>query len=436
MFRRCFRRLGPTVEDAYGSTGSSIKGGASRSLTSFQFLVDRNRPGALADALSIMKNNQVSVSYITSRPLPYESKSPNITIFVEVGGVATSAPVAGALDELRKTHGHVQVISTYDTPWYPTVVDELDRLDQSTLAAGSDLVDDPQNPHPGFHDKEYRERRRMITEAAKTYKHGQALPSIAYTAAESATWAAVWDKLTAMHQTHACEQFNKIFGLLVETGVVRRDTPPALQDVSDFLCERSGFIIRPVTGLLTSRDFLNALAFRVFYSTQYLRHHSQPLYTPEPDLIHEIMGHAPLFADADFANFSQCIGKASLGASDADIERLARCYWYSVEFGLCRQRNGVRAYGAGLLSSFGELEYCLTSAPQLVPWDPFVAAEETFPITKYQPKYFVAESFADAQKKMLVFTDSLNKPFNLYYNETARRFSTYSKLREFVSGSS
>lgn len=138
--------------------------------------------------------------------------------------------------------------------------------------------------------------------------------------------------------------------------------------------------------------------------------------------------HAPLFADPDFADFSQEIGLASLGASDDDIKKLATCYWHSVEFGLLRDKKDpskVKAYGAGLLSSFGELEYSCTGKdssdkspppPKLHPWEPKVAAVTEYPITTYQPNYFVAESFADAKAKMRTFCESLARPFYARYN--------------------
>jgi phenylalanine-4-hydroxylase len=168
--------------------------------------------------------------------------------------------------------------------------------------------------------------------------------------------------------------------------------------------------------LLSSRDFLAGLAFRVFHSTQYIRHSSRPLYTPEPDVCHEIIGHVPLFADPAFAEFSQEIGLASLGASDDYVKQLATCYWFTIEFGLCMEKNGkMKAFGAGLLSSFGELEYCLTDKPEKADFDPAITGVTDYPITEYQPKYYVTKSFEDAQRKMREFANTIPKSFTARY---------------------
>ncbi|OSX70565.1 hypothetical protein BU14_0720s0005 [Porphyra umbilicalis] len=162
---------------------------------------------------------------------------------------------------------------------------------------------------------------------------------------------------------------------------------PPLGGVDAWLRDRSGWSVRPVAGLLSPRDFLNGLGVKVFHATQYIRHPSVPAYTPEPDVIHELLGHAPLLATPAFARLNEAIGTASRAASDAAIERLARLYWFTVEFGLLRGAPPpaapaapapaaaaaasptaaagapaappppppYRAYGAGLLSSPGEL---------------------------------------------------------------------------------
>ena len=123
---------------------------------------------------------------------------------------------------------------------------------------------------------------------------------------------------------------------------------------------------------------------------------------------------------------------ASLGASEEDILKLARCYWHSVEFGLCREDGQNKAYGAGILSSFGELEYAckertpdevpgigedgMPTCPEIKAWDPAVAAMQDFPITTYQPVYFLAESLHDAKMKMRKYCEDLPRPFFAFYN--------------------
>ncbi|CAJ0651330.1 6586_t:CDS:2, partial [Entrophospora sp. SA101] len=124
-------------------------------------------------------------------------------------------------------------LKTVSTPWFPRKKSDLDTFADKVLEMGEDLDSD----HPGANDPEYRVRRAQITRIAKTHKSGQPIPTVEYTTREIETWGAV------------------------------------------FQC--TGFTLRPVMGLLTSRDFLNGLAFRVFHSTQYIRHHSKPFYTPE-----------------------------------------------------------------------------------------------------------------------------------------------------------
>jgi phenylalanine-4-hydroxylase len=403
-----------SFEEQYSSKGSNIQGGQPSKFTSIHVGVDRYQVGGLLHVLEPFRRHGINLEHIQSRQVPLRSTNTVTSVYLHCAATTDEPGLKSALDEIRAMNLPItNVVGSWDIPWFPTCAADLDKLDQNTLSAGSDLADDPNDPHPGFNDKEYRQRRSAIVENAMSYKHGQPLPTVEYSDKENATWTVVWDKLTALHPTHACQQYRNAFPLLIENANFRRDKVAQIGDLSAFLQNTTGFTIRPVAGLLSTRDFLNALAFSVFYSTQYIRHHSKPLYTPEPDVIHELMGHAPLFADHDFAAFSQEIGMWSLGASDEDIDKLGKLYWYSVEFGLCKEGNGVRAYGAGLLSSFGELEYCLTSKPKKLAWDPWAASTLEFPITTYQPTYFVAESFADAKAKLRLWGRSLDRPFRI-----------------------
>jgi len=369
--------------------------------------------GELAESLNIFKKHQVNLLGIESRS---SIKVPGYEIMVEVD--TSSGNVDNALAELRKEASYFQLISreykdkASTVPWFPRHIQDLDRFANQILSYGSELESD----HPGFTDPVYRARRTEFADIAFNYKHGTPIPFVEYTAKEKGVWQEVYTNLTRLYKTHACYEHNHVFPLLEENCGYSEDNIPQLQTVSDFLKSVTGFQLRPVAGLLSSRDFLAGLAFRVFHSTQYIRHHTRPNYTPEPDICHELLGHAPLFADPAFAQFSQEIGLASLGAADEYIEKLATCYWFTVEFGLCRQNGQLKAFGAGLLSSYGELEWCLSGKPELQSFEPKKTGIQKYPITEHQPLYFVTESFEDAKAKMIDFASSIPRPFGVRYD--------------------
>ncbi|KAF9347212.1 hypothetical protein BGX26_001287 [Mortierella sp. AD094] len=379
-----------------------------------------DKAGSLDDCLATIKSMQISLTHIESRPSKTAEWDYDFIIDFNVVNVEQVCQVAKSLESFAK---QVQIINNGDalgtsakvpdsTPWFPRKLTDLDAFTDKVGKIGEGHASN----RPGADDVAYSARRAEIAKNAKTYKTGRPIPYLDYSQVEIETWTVVYNKLTSMFPTHACKEYQDGFSLLAENCGYGLHQIPQLEVVSNFLKSRSGFTLRPVKGLLTSRDFLNGLAFRVLHATQYIRHHSNPLFTDEPDICHELLGHAPLFADPDFADFSQEIGLASLGASYRDMKRLTTIYWFTVEFGLCRQGDQIRAYGGGLLSSFGELEYCLSDKPEIRPFEPTKVAQQKFPYSEYQPVYFVTESFKDAKMRVREFTKSLSRPFSVRYN--------------------
>jgi phenylalanine-4-hydroxylase len=384
----------------------------------------KDQPGALHDVLKYFWKNDINISRIESRPMRIANgETGTFDFFVDFespgsGDLKTSK----LLTDIDPLTSKVMLLDPSEVFWFPRHINELDLIANRVLDAGTDLESD----HPGFNDPTYRARRKVLAKVAREYVQGTPIPVIDYTPAETETWAVVWDRMEPLLDTYACKEYKDNFAAMRKNCGYSRDNIPQQQDITDYLLDQTGFRMRPVAGLLSSRDFLNGLAFRVFFSTQYIRHSSMPLYTPEPDICHELLGHAPMFLNKDFADFSQEIGLASLGATDDDIQRLAMCYWFSVEFGLCKEEGSetYKAYGAGLLSSFGELEYACApyrpaggtdERPEILPWDPLVAGGTAFPITKYQPKYFLADSLNDAKLKMRSYCEELKRPFFCKY---------------------
>ncbi|CAH3147305.1 unnamed protein product [Porites lobata] len=366
--------------------------------------------GSLARALKLFEAHKVNMSHIESRPSK-RSKT-EYDFFVDCEEIQ-GPRLTNFVDALKDQALSITVHSEEGgVPWFPRKIADLDKFANRVLSYGAELDSD----HPGFTDQVYRARRKEFADIAFNYKHGEPIPEVTYTAAEIKTWNVVFSELTKLYPTHACREHNYVWPLLAQNCGYRLDNIPQQEGVSRFLKECTGFSLRPVAGLLSSRDFLAGLAFRVFHATQYIRHGSTPMYTPEPDIVHELIGHVPLFADPDFAQFSQEIGLASLGAPDEWIDKLATLYWFTVEFGLCKQDGNIKAYGAGLLSSFGELQYCLTDEPDKRPFEPEKTSVQSYPITKYQPVYFVANSFQSAKEKVREFAAKIPRPFSVRYN--------------------
>jgi len=376
-----------------------------------------DKAGALEEALRFFRYNKINMTRIHSQ---WSKTERNVLFFVDMNVDPNHPRVKDLLRDLQKNCLYGELIGSREVPWFPVTEHDVDEMATMVLEGGQELEAD----HPGFKDEDYRSRRAVIADAAYRYKMGDQIEVIDYTPEEVNCWGLIWDRLMELLPEYACEEYLEAMELLQKEAGYSRNKIPQLQDINEIVQSRSGFKLRPTAGLLSSRYFLNGLAFRVFFCTQYLRHYSVPFYTPEPDVVHELIGHAPMFADPEFAKFSQEIGLASIGATDEQIEQLARCYWFSVEFGLCKGRDGFRkAYGAGVLSSFGEIEHSKSEVPEFREWDPFHAAQQDFPITTYQPIYYVANSFESARKKMYEFSESLDKPFSVRWNDAKLKIS-------------
>lgn len=255
--------------------------------------------------------------------------------------------------------------------------------------------------HPGFRDAAYRARRNAIARIALAHQQGE-VPPVEYTEEENATWRTVWANLLALHDRYACSAWREG----AEAVRLDRESVPQFAQVNAALRAATGFSLRPVAGLVGDRTFLGYLSRDMFLATQYMRHPSRPLYTPEPDVVHELIGHAPTFCQPAFARLNRAFGRAAERVDAETLARVARLYWYTLEFGVCRERGALRAFGAGLLSSFGELGEFERRA-QLRPWDLETMTDTPYDPTDYQRVLFVAPDFGEMVERVCDFLESL-----------------------------
>lgn len=252
--------------------------------------------------------------------------------------------------------------------------------------------------HPGFRDPEYRRRRNQIAQIAMKYHPRDPIPDAPYTKEEHQVWSVIWKALGPAHQQYACAPYLEA----LEQLSFAPDRIPQLREVNEKVQAISGFRLEPVAGLVQPRVFLENLADGVFLCTQYIRHHSTPLYTPEPDVVHEIVGHGVTLACPRLAEVNRLFGLAVRKTTSADeLDRLSRIYWFTIEFGVLRENGSVKAFGTGLLSSAGEMEEMKDA--ELRPFDLEVAAQQKYDPTHFQPILFCAESFEEMYERLRTF---------------------------------
>ncbi|KAG9352422.1 hypothetical protein JZ751_020836 [Albula glossodonta] len=333
-----------------------------KALLNLFFTLRNSKIPALSRALKVFETFEAKIHHLETRPRRKLKESlEDLEYYVRCE--VHLADVSTLISSIKRIAEDVRTTKEVKFHWFPKKITELDNCHHLVTKFDPDLDQD----HPFC----------FFTSS------GEAIPRVEYTEEEIGT----------------CP--NNI---------------PQLEDVSRFLKEHTGFQLRPVAGLLSARDFLASLAFRVFQCTQYIRHASSPMHSPEPDCVHELLGHVPMLADRTFAQFSQNIGLASLGASEEDIEKLSTLYWFTVEFGLCKQGDGVKAYGAGLLSSYGELVHALSDEPERREFDPQAASVEPYQDQNYQSVYFVSDSFADAKEKLRTYVAGIKRPFSVRFD--------------------
>jgi len=274
--------------------------------------------------------------------------------------------------------------------------------DASFSGADVQLVELNQD-HPGFNDPAYRRRRDEIAVLASRYVAGGPIEDVPYNEGEQSVWRAIWSRLASLHETFACAKFLEA----LEIVDFDHDHIPSFEAINARLQPRQGFSLAPVAGLVLPETFLEQLGHKRFLATQYMRHASQPLYTPEPDVVHEYIGHVPMLSHPELAELNHAFGRASRRANAEEIAALIRVYWYTIEFGLLEEDGQTKVYGAGILSSFGEIQRY--EQAQLRRFDLEVMARTPFDPTTYQAQLFVAPPYATMRDALLGWLDAIGR---------------------------
>ena len=214
--------------------------------------------------------------------------------------------------------------------------------------------------HPGLGDEGYIQRRKELFALCRKHRLERlGPPLIQYTPEETRIWREVSPKLDELHIQYASQIYLKAKRELA----IGRDEIPQLRLLGEKLTPITNMHLVPAEGALPYRTFYEHIAERGFPVTQFIRHGSHPEFTPEPDMIHDCLGHVPPLMNRDYAELLVLIAKAAATTDKGDqVLALKRFSWFSIEFGLIEEAGAVKVFGAGILSSTGEIPYSINSS--------------------------------------------------------------------------
>lgn len=281
-----------------------------------------------------------------------------------------------------------------------TIVEYGVEVDARSMIEPADVTELELEPgHPGLHDAGYVTRRKELFALCRRHRLERlGPPVIDYTAEETRIWRDVSPKLDDLHRKHACSIYLQAKDALG----ISADAIPQLQHLSERVRRETNVHLVPAEGPLPYRLFYSYIAGRGFPVTQFIRHGSHPEFTPEPDMIHDCLGHVPPLMNRDYAEVLTLIGKAAYMTTDPlQLLALKRFSWFSIEFGLMEEAGATKVFGAGILSSTGEIPFSLFSNE--VKRRPFVIDEviaTDYDPSRMQDQLFIIPSFAFLRREI------------------------------------
>jgi phenylalanine-4-hydroxylase len=281
-----------------------------------------------------------------------------------------------------------------------TLIEYGTPIDPAIMLAPPDVTELELEPgHPGLGDEKYIRRRKELFALCREHRLKElGPPLIRYTPEETRIWREVSPKLDELHVQYA----SQIYLQAKRTLGIKWDEIPQLRHVSDRLRQESNMHLVPAEGALPYRTFYQYIASRGFPVTQFIRHGSHPEFTPEPDMIHDCLGHVPPLMNHDYAELLVLIGKAVAATNRGDyVLALKRFSWFSIEFGLIEEAGAIKVFGAGILSSTGEIPNSVSSAD--VTRRPFVTDEviaTDYDPSRMQDRLFIAPSLPFLRREL------------------------------------